>query len=47
MGLNRGGDPELDEAGELYAAKALVRNRVRVSPGALEDEATDFRSLGR
>jgi 3-phenylpropionate/trans-cinnamate dioxygenase ferredoxin reductase component len=47
MGLNRGGDPELDEDGELFAAKALVRNRVEVSPGVLEDEATDLRSLCR
>jgi 3-phenylpropionate/trans-cinnamate dioxygenase ferredoxin reductase subunit len=47
MGLNRGGDPELDEGGELFAAKALVRNRVEVSPGVLEDEATDLRGLGR
>jgi len=47
MGLNRGGDPELDEDGELFAAKALVRNRVEVSPGVLEDEANDLRGLCR
>ena len=47
MGLNRGGDPELDEGAELFAAKALVRNRVEVSPGVLEDEATDLRGLCR
>ena len=32
MGLNRGGDPELDEGGELFAAKALVGSRLEVSP---------------
>jgi 3-phenylpropionate/trans-cinnamate dioxygenase ferredoxin reductase subunit len=46
MGLNRGGDPELDESGELWAAKALVGKPLGVSPGLLEDEKTDLRSLG-
>jgi 3-phenylpropionate/trans-cinnamate dioxygenase ferredoxin reductase component len=45
MGLNRGGDPELDEDGELFAAKALVRHRAAVSPSLLQDEATDLRAL--
>jgi 3-phenylpropionate/trans-cinnamate dioxygenase ferredoxin reductase subunit len=45
MGLNRGGDPELDEGGELFAAKALVGKRLEVSPASLEDENTDLRSL--
>jgi 3-phenylpropionate/trans-cinnamate dioxygenase ferredoxin reductase component len=45
MGLNRGGDPELDEGGELFAAKALVGKRLEVLPAALEDEKTDLRSL--
>src|SRR5579864_5419684 len=45
MGLNRGGDPELDEDGELFAAKALVGKRLEVSPASLEDEKTDLRSL--
>jgi 3-phenylpropionate/trans-cinnamate dioxygenase ferredoxin reductase component len=45
MGLNRGGDPELDEDGELSAAKALIGRRLDVSPGSLEDEKTDLRSL--
>ncbi len=45
MGLNRGGDPELDEDGELFAAKALVRNRAAVPASVLADEATDFRAL--
>ena len=45
MGLNRGGDPELDEDGELFAAKTLVGKRLEVSPASLEDEKTDLRSL--
>jgi 3-phenylpropionate/trans-cinnamate dioxygenase ferredoxin reductase component len=45
MGLNRGGDPELDKGGELFAAKALVGKRLEVSPALLEDEKTDLRSL--
>ncbi len=45
MGLNRGGDPELDEDGELFAAKALVGKRLEVSPAPLEDEKTDLRAL--
>jgi len=45
MGLNRGGDPELDEGGELFAAKALVGNRLEGAPSSLEDEKTDLRSL--
>jgi 3-phenylpropionate/trans-cinnamate dioxygenase ferredoxin reductase subunit len=47
MGLNRGGDPELDESGELYAAKELVRRRRELSRVWLEDEKNDLRSLGR
>ncbi len=46
MGLNRGGDPELDEDGELFAAKALVGKRLDVRPASLEDEQIDLRSLG-
>jgi 3-phenylpropionate/trans-cinnamate dioxygenase ferredoxin reductase component len=45
MGLNRGGDPELDEGGELFAAKALVGSRLEVSPATLEDERTDLSAL--
>ena len=45
MGLNRGGDPELDESGELSVAKALVGTGLGVSPASLEDEKTDLRSL--
>jgi 3-phenylpropionate/trans-cinnamate dioxygenase ferredoxin reductase subunit len=46
VGLNRGGDPELDEGGELFAAKALVGKRLEVSAASLEDEKTDLRGLG-
>lgn len=46
MGLNRGGDPELDEDGELFAAKALVRGRSAVTPSSLSDENVDLASLG-
>lgn len=46
MGLNRGGDPELDEDGELFAAKALIRDRSIVAPATLSDEKHDLRSLG-
>lgn len=45
MGLNRGGDPELDEDGELFAAKSLVRGRARIDPASLADETVDIRGL--
>jgi hypothetical protein len=45
MGLNRGGDPELDEDGELFATKGLVGKRLEVSPASLADENTDLRAL--
>jgi 3-phenylpropionate/trans-cinnamate dioxygenase ferredoxin reductase subunit len=45
MGLNRGGDPELDEGDELFAAKALVGKRLGVSVASLEDEKTDLNGL--
>ena len=45
MGLNRGGDPELDEDGELFAAKGLVGKRLDVAPASLEDEKIDLRAL--
>ena len=46
MGLNRGGDPELDEEGELFVAKALVGKPLSAPPASLADETTDLRSLG-
>jgi 3-phenylpropionate/trans-cinnamate dioxygenase ferredoxin reductase subunit len=45
MGLNRGGDPELDEDGELFAAKGLVGKRLEGALASLEDEKTDLLSL--
>jgi hypothetical protein len=45
MGLNRGGDPELDEDGELFVAKALVRSRSAVTPSSLSDEQVDLAEL--
>jgi 3-phenylpropionate/trans-cinnamate dioxygenase ferredoxin reductase component len=45
VGLNRGGDPELDEDGELYACKELIATRAAPSPSVLVDEAVDLRSL--
>jgi 3-phenylpropionate/trans-cinnamate dioxygenase ferredoxin reductase component len=45
MGLNRGGDPELDQDGELFAAKSLVGKRLDGAAASLEDEKTDLRSL--
>ena len=42
MGLNRGGDPELDEAGELFAAKALVRDNLEGPPAVLADDRVDL-----
>jgi 3-phenylpropionate/trans-cinnamate dioxygenase ferredoxin reductase component len=47
MGLNRGGDPELDEAGELFAAKALVRDNLEVPPAVLADDRVDLFRLPR
>jgi 3-phenylpropionate/trans-cinnamate dioxygenase ferredoxin reductase subunit len=45
MGLNRGGDPEVDEDDELFAAKALVHRSRDVAPALLADEQTDLRDL--
>lgn len=45
VGLNRGGDPELDADGEMAAAGRLVARRARPSPSALADESQDLTSL--
>ena len=45
VGLDRGGDPELDEDGELAKAARLIARRARPSPDALGDEDTDLASL--
>jgi 3-phenylpropionate/trans-cinnamate dioxygenase ferredoxin reductase subunit len=45
VGLDRGGDPELDLDGEMAAAGRLVSCRARPTPAMLADERTDLRSL--
>jgi 3-phenylpropionate/trans-cinnamate dioxygenase ferredoxin reductase subunit len=45
VGLGRGGDPELDEDGEMYACKQLVAAQAALSKDVLVDEAVDLRSL--
>jgi len=45
VGLDRGGDPELDLDGEMAACVRLVAARARPAPGVLADERTDLRAL--
>jgi hypothetical protein len=45
VGLDRGGDPELNRDSEMAAAARLVATRARPDPGALADGAVDLRSL--
>jgi 3-phenylpropionate/trans-cinnamate dioxygenase ferredoxin reductase subunit len=45
VGLDRGGDPELDLDSEMAACARLVAQRVRPSPGRLADENVDLWSL--
>ncbi len=45
VGLDRGGDPELDHDGEMAAARRLVAGRARPARGLLADERTDLWSL--
>jgi 3-phenylpropionate/trans-cinnamate dioxygenase ferredoxin reductase subunit len=45
VGLDRGGDPELDLDGEMAACSRLVAARARPAPGVLADERTDLRTL--
>jgi 3-phenylpropionate/trans-cinnamate dioxygenase ferredoxin reductase subunit len=45
VGLNRGGDPELDEDSEMAACASLVGQRARPAPERLADDATDLWSL--
>jgi 3-phenylpropionate/trans-cinnamate dioxygenase ferredoxin reductase subunit len=47
VGLDRGGDPELDLDGEMAACARLVAVRARPAPGVLADDRTDLWSLGR
>jgi 3-phenylpropionate/trans-cinnamate dioxygenase ferredoxin reductase subunit len=46
VGLDRGGDPELDLDGEMAACSRLVSARARVAPAVLADDRTDLWSLG-
>ncbi len=45
VGLDRGGDPELDRDGEMAACARLVAVRARPARGVLADEQTDLWSL--
>ncbi len=45
VGLNRGGDPELDEHGEMAAAGRLIARAARPDPRALADEHSDLELL--
>jgi 3-phenylpropionate/trans-cinnamate dioxygenase ferredoxin reductase component len=47
VGLDRGGDPELDLDGEMAACARLVSVRARPAPAVLADDRTDLWSLGR
>jgi len=47
VGLDRGGDPELDLDGEMAACARLVAGRARPAPGVLADDRTDLWSLAR
>ena len=42
VGLNRGGDPELDADGEMAVAGRLVAKQARPDPAALSDESRDL-----
>jgi len=45
VGLDRGGDPELDLDGEMAACARLVSARARPDPTVLADDSTDLWSL--
>jgi 3-phenylpropionate/trans-cinnamate dioxygenase ferredoxin reductase component len=47
VGLDRGGDPELDSDSEMAACVRLVGNRARPTPGQLADDRVDLWSLAR
>jgi 3-phenylpropionate/trans-cinnamate dioxygenase ferredoxin reductase subunit len=46
MGLDRGGDPELDQDSEMAACARLVARRAKPARGLLSDEHADLWSLG-
>jgi len=45
VGLNRGGDPELDEESELHACQELIARRAVVPVDVLGDERTYLADL--
>jgi 3-phenylpropionate/trans-cinnamate dioxygenase ferredoxin reductase subunit len=45
VGLDRGGDPELDEKDEMAAASRLIAKQARPDPRALADEDSDLDHL--
>ena len=45
VGLDRGGDPELDLDGEMAASARLVSARAHPAPAVLADDRTDLWSL--
>jgi 3-phenylpropionate/trans-cinnamate dioxygenase ferredoxin reductase subunit len=45
VGLDRGGDPELDLSGEMAACARLVANRARPARALLADDQADLWSL--
>jgi 3-phenylpropionate/trans-cinnamate dioxygenase ferredoxin reductase subunit len=47
VGLDRGGDPELDLDSEMAACVCLVAARARPAPAVLADDRTDLWSLAR
>ena len=47
VGLDRGGDPELDLGDEMAACARLVAARARPAPAVLADDRTDLWSLAR
>jgi 3-phenylpropionate/trans-cinnamate dioxygenase ferredoxin reductase subunit len=47
VGLDRGGDPELDSDSEMAACSRLVALRARLARGLLADEHADLWSLAR
>ena len=47
VGLDRGGDPELDTDGEMAACGRQVATQARPAPAVLSDERTDLWALAR
>jgi 3-phenylpropionate/trans-cinnamate dioxygenase ferredoxin reductase subunit len=47
VGLDRGGDPELDLDGEMAACSRLVATRARPAADVLADDRTDLWSIGQ